>query len=79
MIDTHLVWAPAVMTAAYFGHRVVIRYIDAQEKKNIRDEHRDERDRGVVVECMNKVEALEAEMRSTRTEVKAALANLRSR
>lgn len=71
----HLVWAAATGTVAYCGHRVAITWLGHVERKNVRDEQRDERDGGVVA----KFEAIEAEVKQMRTEMKTFIANQRSR
>jgi len=69
----HGIWAAATASIAFSGGRVAITWLNQRERKNVRDEHRDERDNGV----MAKVEALEKAFADVRNEQKLFIANHR--
>ena len=71
----HGIWAGAVATLSIGGARVAITWLNQRERKNIRDEFRDERDKGVT----SRVDELEAELKAMRVEQKTFLANQRAR
>lgn len=72
---SHGIWAAAVSSIAYVGHRVAVSWLGARERKNVRDEQRDERDKGVTSRC----DTLESEVKAMRLEMKTFLANQRAR
>jgi hypothetical protein len=73
----HLVWAGAVGTVAYCGHRVAVTWLNQRGAAQARAEARDEREAGAVARCVAEVETMKAELKTMHTEQKAFVANNR--
>jgi hypothetical protein len=73
----HLVWAGAVGTIAYCGHRVAIIWLNQRGAAQASAEARDEREMGAVARCVSDVEAMRAEIKALHIEQKAFVANNR--
>lgn len=71
MIDSHLVWSPAVLTMAYFGHRIAIVWLEQRERKCVRDEQRDERDNG----ALSKLEEMDTRLKAMKLHMDTFIAN----
>jgi len=67
----HLIWAPAVGTISFFGHRVAITWLNQRERANVAATERAERESGVVARC----EAMAKEISSVKTRVDTFIAN----
>jgi hypothetical protein len=68
----HLVWAGAVGTVAYCGHRVAVTWLNQRGAAQARAEAR-----GAVARCVAEVETMKAELKAMHTEQKAFVANNR--
>jgi len=71
MIDTHLIWAPAAVTVAYFGRNVAVTWLNHRAEANARADARAERESDVA--------AMREELKKMRTDMNTFIANQRGR
>lgn len=67
----HGIWAAATASVAFCGYRVSVVWLGQHERKNIRDEHRDERDNGAVT----KLDEMETRLKAMGTRIDTFIAN----
>lgn len=71
MIDSNVIWAPAVVSMTAMGYRVAVRWLDTRERAAVAAEQRNERESGALA----RIEACEAEVKKLAGRIDTWIAN----